>query len=120
MARLALLLLLSFSFASLAVAQSKEEVKFNQDQAKALHGYAEGAYKKGFPKVAKRVWLMLLSEYDPDHEEAREALGYERVGSSWAMRSDFVYPRDDKPDAGAAKSLQSKWEGVAKKKSFEK
>jgi len=115
MARLALLLLLSFSFASLAVAQSKEEVKFNQDQAKALHGYAEGAYKKGFPKVAKRVWLMLLSEYDPDHEEAREALGYERVGSSWAMRSDFVYPRDDKPDAGAAKSLQSKWEGVAKK-----
>ena len=32
MARLALLLLLSFSFASLAVAQSKEEVKFNQDQ----------------------------------------------------------------------------------------
>lgn len=115
MLRLALLLSILFSFAPAAAAQSKEELKFNADQAKVLHGYAEGAYKKGFPKIAKRVWLMLLSEYDPDHEEAREALGYERVGNSWALLSDFVYPRDDSPDASAAKSLQSKWASTAKK-----
>ena len=27
------------------------------------------AFKKGFPKVAKNIWLMLLSEYDTDHEK---------------------------------------------------
>lgn len=114
MLRLALIFTLLFTFAPALNAQSKDEERFNQKQAKELHGFAESAYKKGFPKKARQVWLMLLSEYDSDFEDAREALGYERVGDSWALRSDFVYPREDNPDAKAAKSLMSKWESTAK------
>ncbi len=115
MLRLALLITLLLPFSTPLHAQSKEEQKFNLDQAKILNSYAQTAYKKGFPKIARRVWLMLLSEYDPDNKAARTALGYERVGNSWALRSDFVYPKSDKPDAGAAKALQAKWQSTAKK-----
>ena len=65
-----------------ASAQSPEEIKFKKKQADQLHKYAEFAFKKGYPQNAKRVWLMLLSEYDADHTDAREALGFEKVGKS--------------------------------------
>jgi hypothetical protein len=94
-------------------AQSPEELKFRAKQADALHKYAASAFKVGFPQVAKRVWLMLLSEYEPDHEDAREALGYQRVGTSWALDPAFVYPKSDTPDAKAAARLQEEWRAVA-------
>ncbi|MDA1263540.1 MAG: CAP domain-containing protein [Planctomycetota bacterium] len=115
MMRLALLLLAFLTFAPASLAQSDEEIKFNQKQAKELHGYAEDALKAGFPRIAKRVWLMLLSEYDPDFEKARKALGYERVGESWALNPTFVYPTEDNPDAKKASSLQKGWESLSKK-----
>ena len=92
-----------------ASAQSKEELKFRKTQADKIHSYAKSAFKKGFPLKAKRVWLMLLSEYDPNHEKARTAIGYQRAGRSWVLRKDFVYPTYDKPDPKAASSLRIKW-----------
>ena len=96
-----------------AFSQSKEETKFLEKQADRLHDYAEDAYKDGFPKIAKNVWLMLLSEYEPDHAKARKALGYEKVGDAWSMKPGFPYPKNDDPNPAAAKKLQKKWEKVA-------
>ena len=104
-----------FCLASLSFAQSKEETKLNERQAKTLHSYAEGAFKAGFPKVAKKIWLMLLSEYDPEHKEARKALGYEKLGNSWAVTPGFAYPKDDNPDPRKAAQLQKDWESTASK-----
>ncbi|HIG10301.1 MAG TPA: hypothetical protein EYG30_05680 [Planctomycetes bacterium] len=115
MSRWTLALLLILLLVPAALAQSKAELKFNAKQAKVLHSYAEGAFKDGFPKIAKRVWLMLLSEYDPGHEEARAALGFDLVGDSWSMRPGFVFPKDDRPDPKKAASLQKKWKSTASK-----
>ncbi len=113
MLRLAFLPWLLLLLVPVAFSQSREEIKFREKQAKQLHGYAASAYKEGFPLIARRVWLMLLSEYDPDHKKAREALGYRRLGDSWGLDPDFVYPKNDSPDPRAAQSLQKKWEKTA-------
>jgi hypothetical protein len=116
MARKILILLLAFfAFTALATAQSPEEVKFREKQADVLNKYAASASKAGFPQVARRVWLMLLSEYAPDQPEARAALGYLRVGNAWALDPKFTYPKSDNPDAKAAKHLQDEWQALAKK-----
>lgn len=96
-----------------APGQSREENRLNERQARALHTYAQDAFKAGFPRIARRIWLMLLSEYDPDHAAARAALGYERVGDSWAVNPSFAYPRDDSPDPRKAQQLQRDWVTVA-------
>jgi hypothetical protein len=105
------LLLFVSSFAS---AQTDEETKFNEKQAKALNSYAEMAMDQGFPKVAKRIWLMVLAEYDTDCEGAREGLGYEDVDGAWGMKADFVFPKEDNPDSKAANKVKKKWTSVAK------
>lgn len=120
MLRWALLLLSVLTLClSTTFAQSRDEAKFNQKQAKVMHGFAQDAFKAGFPKVAKRIWLELLSEYDPDHEAARDALGYERVGDSWSKRSGFSYPKDDNPDPKKAASLSKEWSRTAAKLALE-
>ncbi|NUP96401.1 MAG: hypothetical protein HUU28_09580 [Planctomycetaceae bacterium] len=96
-------------------AQSPEEVKFREKQADALHKYAASASKSGFPLVARRVWLMVLSEYVPEHAEARESLGYRKVGNSWALDPGFTYPKNDNPDPKVAKKLQDDWASVSDK-----
>jgi hypothetical protein len=116
MARKSLILLLAFfALTALVTAQSAEEVKFRERQADALHKYAASALKTGFPQVARRVWLMLLSEYSVDHAEARAALGYQRVGNSWSLDPGFSFPKNDNPDSKAAKHLQDDWLTLAKK-----
>lgn len=113
MLRWALLVPLLLLLVPASLAQSQEELKFNEKQAKALHGYAASALKEGFPRVAKNVWLMILSEYDPDFADAREALGYQKLGDSWGLDPKFAFPKDDNPDPKAASKLQKKWESVA-------
>ena len=102
-------------FAAPGLAQEGSDSKFLGDQAKLLHKYAEGAYKSGFPLIAKRVWLMVLSEYDPDHKAARKSVGYVKAGKKWVKDPNFRYPKDDSPDPKAAKSLRGKWEKTASK-----
>lgn len=87
-------------------AQSKEETEFRQAQAKKLVAFAEKALKKGFPRKAKLVFLMVLSEYDPDNAGAHKALGHVRSGSSWVPKEGFRFPTEDKPNPSAAKALR--------------
>ena len=100
--------------APLATAQFADEAKFNDQQASKLHKYAEKCFKKGFPLKAKRVWLQLLAEYDPDHTEANEALGNAKAGNTWGPRPGFKYPKEDTPNPSAAKALRSEWGRLAK------
>jgi len=106
-------------FAPALFAQSKEELKLNERQAKTLHDYASDAMKAGYPKVARRMWLMLLSEYDAEYANARKALGYKKIGDSWALDPAFVYPKDDNPDAKKAEKLQKDWVDTAERLSKE-
>jgi hypothetical protein len=115
MLRQLLLSLLVVLFSVQGLAQEGADAKFLGEQAKLLHKYAEDAYDDGFPLIAKRVWLMVLSEYDPDHAEARKALGYVKAGKTWSKDPKFVYPKEDSPDPKAAKSLRGKWEKTAGK-----
>lgn len=114
MTRLLGLLLAVLALAATLPAQFADEADFNAKQADRLHDYAEKAFKRGFPRQAKRVWLMVLKEYDPDHAEAHEALGHVKVGKSWNPRSDFKYPTDDEPDPRTANSLKKDWVSLAK------
>lgn len=114
MLRWILFIALVLTLIPLAPAQSAREDKLNKQQAKTLNDYAEDAMKAGFPRVAKRMWLMLLSEYDADHADARKALGYQKVGDSWAVDPKFVYPKDDAPDQKKADQLKDKWVKVSK------
>lgn len=111
------LLLIAFAALCLplASAQSDDEAKFLEKQADELHKYAELALKEGFPKIGRRVWLMLLSEYDTDHEDARDALGFRKQGGSWVLDPDFRFPKEDNPDPKAANKLKKKWEDVSGK-----
>lgn len=115
MLRWMLLALFCLTLIPFASAQSREEDRLKERQAKTLHEYADGAFKAGFPKVARRMWLMLLSEYDPEHAGARKALGYVKVGDSWAVAPGFAYPKDDNPDPRKAEQLQKDWQTVAAK-----
>ncbi|MCB9915133.1 MAG: hypothetical protein H6828_08295 [Planctomycetes bacterium] len=119
MLRWALLLSLLFCFfAPSATAQNfdKLEASVREKNAKALNDYAEDAFKQGFPKVAKKIWLMLLSEYDPDNASAHKALGEIQQGGKWIPDPEAKpYPKDDNPDVNKAKALKKKWEAVAHK-----
>src|SRR5690349_21822623 len=113
--KILILLLALLALAPFSSAQSAEELKFREKQADVLNKYAAGSFKAGFPLVAKRVWLMLLSEYAPDHAEARAALGYRKAGNSWALDPAFVFPKNDTPDAKVANRLKEEWKDVADK-----
>ena len=117
MLRQALLLIFCFVLLPLALAQpqSDDELKFRASQAKELNKYAEKAYKDGFHGAAKKVWLMLLSEYDADNETARGYLGYQKSGKTWVKKPGFSYPKNDEPNAGKVKGLKSKWASTVTK-----
>jgi hypothetical protein len=80
-----------------------------------LCAYATLAWKNGFPKTARLVWLEVIGEYDADDEGARKALGYYRHGAVWQLDPKFTFPEQDEPDAGAARTLERRWDAVAKR-----
>ncbi len=110
-----ILLVALFALTTSLAAQSATETKFREKQADALQRYAASAYKVGFPQVARRIWLMLLSEYASENVEARTALGYQKVGNAWSLDPGFSYPKSDTPDPKAAKRLQDDWKELADK-----
>ena len=92
-----------------------EEVQFNQRQAKALNAYAKKAFSKGFPRIAKVVWLKTIKLYDPDNEDAWTALGYVKNGSSWVLDTARPYPTKDTGKGSDGKPLQSQYRALEKK-----
>lgn len=98
----------------LAQAQDQDEDRFNQKQAERLHSFAKTAFKKGFPRQARLIWLQLLKLYDPDHAGAHEALGEVKLGKAWGPKKDFVYPLTDTGSGAAGKSLYKQYESLKK------
>ena len=115
MIRRALLLSL-FALATTApVSAQGEEVQFNQRQAKALNAYAKKAFSKGFPRIAKVVWLKTIKLYDSDNKDAWTALGYVKNGSSWVLDTKRPYPTKDTGKGSDGKPLQSQYRALEKK-----
>src|SRR5688572_14814290 len=86
--------LVALSLLASANAQN-EEADFNQRQAKALNAFAKKAFDKGFPRIAKVVWMQVHKLYDPDNAEAWTALGYVKIGAGWNPDPKRPYPAKD-------------------------
>jgi uncharacterized protein YkwD len=101
--------------AFLATAKAQDdEADFNQRQAKALNAFAEKAFKKGFPRIAKVVWMQVHKLYDIDNEEAWKALGYIKIGSSWNPDPKHPFPTQDTGNGADGKPLQGQYEALKK------
>ncbi|MEE2887641.1 MAG: CAP domain-containing protein [Planctomycetota bacterium] len=96
---------LALVFAVVVPAQSAEEIRFRQGQAKKLVDLGSRALKKGFPNKAKIIFMMVLNLYDEDNADAHKALGQKKSGTAWLDDPNFKYPRVDKPSPAAASAL---------------
>ena len=101
------------SLGALAAAQN-EDVEFSARQAKTLNGFAKKAFDKGFPRVAKVVWLQVIKLYDPDNTEAWTALGYSKIGASWNPDPKRPYPTTDTGSGAEGQPLQKSYEAIKK------
>lgn len=103
------------AFASAVPAQADEEVKFQKKQAQMLADFAGKAFKKGFPRQAKLIWLQAIKLYDPDQPDAHDGLGHVKMGKAWAPRSGFEYPRIDTGSSRDGQALYKGYESLKKK-----
>lgn len=97
-----------------ALVAQGDEAKFNQRQAKALNSFAKKAYDKGFPRIAKIVWLKTIKLYDPDNKAAWTSLGYAKNGNSWVLDPKRKYPTKDTGKGSDGKPLESKYRALEK------
>ncbi|HEB52075.1 MAG TPA: CAP domain-containing protein [bacterium] len=97
-----------------AVTAQGDEAQFNARQAKALNKFAKKAFGKGFPRIAKVVWLKTIKLYDPDNQEAWTSLGYVKNGSSWVLDTNRPYPTKDTGKGSDGKPLQAQYRALEK------
>ncbi len=109
-----LLTLLTTLTVTVAALGQDDDATFNARQAKSLNSFAEKAFKKGFPRIAKVVWLQTIKLYDSDNEDAWTSLGYVKVGSSWNPDPDKEYPREDTGSGADGKPLRSAYDKLKK------
>ncbi|MCR9248441.1 MAG: CAP domain-containing protein [bacterium] len=113
MHRLLLTFLCAFTVTAAAIGQN-DEAAFNQRQAKALNTFAKKAFKKGFPRIAKVVWMQAIKLYDEDNEDAWTSLGYVKVGASWNPDPAKKYPREDTGSGSDGQPLRNSYEKLKK------
>lgn len=107
--------LLTVSLLSLSTATAQnEEADFNARQAKALNAFAKKAFDKGFPRIAKVVWLQVHKLYDPNNAEAWTALGYVKMGAGWNPDPKKPYPTTDTGSGAEGQPLQKQYEALKK------
>ncbi|MCB9918967.1 MAG: CAP domain-containing protein [Planctomycetes bacterium] len=92
-----------------------DEAKFQTKQADLLSDFAEKAFKKGFPRQAKLIWMQAIKLYDADHESSHEGLGHVRMGTTWAPKGGFDYPRTDTGTSADGSALFKAYEALKKK-----
>lgn len=105
--------LVALSLLAGATAQN-EEADFNARQAKALNAFAKKAFDKGFPRIAKVVWMQVHKLYDPDNAEAWTALGYVKIGAGWNPDPKRPYPTTDTGSGAEGQPLQRQYEELKK------
>jgi hypothetical protein len=98
---------------AMAVAQG-EEAQFNQRQAKSLNAFAKKAFDKGFPRIAKVVWMQTIKLYDPENEDAWTSIGYVKNGASWNIDTKNPYPTEDTGKGSDGKPLEAKYRSLQK------
>lgn len=108
-----LLTLCTLLFAAHAIAQN-DDADLNKRQAKTLNTFAKKAFDKGFPRIAKVVWLQTIKLYDADNLEAWTALGYVKIGSSWNPDPKKSYPTQDTGSGAEGAPLQKAYDALKK------
>jgi hypothetical protein len=106
--------LVAFTLLGSLSAQANEEADFNQRQAKALNSFAKKALDKGFPRIAKVVWMQVHKLYDADNAEAWTSLGYVKIGTSWNPDPKRPYPTADTGSGAEGAPLQKQYEALKK------
>ncbi len=101
------------SILATAAAQN-EEADFNQRQAKTLNAFAKKAFDKGFPRIAKVVWMQTIKLYDADNADAWTSLGNVKIGSSWNPDPKRPYPTQDTGSGAEGQPLKSAYETLKK------
>ncbi len=91
-----------------------DDADFNQRQAKALNAFAKKAFEKGFPRIAKVVWMQTIKLYDPDNADAWTSLGYVKIGTSWNPDPKRPYPTQDTGSGAEGQPLQRSYEALKK------
>ena len=110
----AFLLSLCALAATTTVLAQGDETQFNQRQAKALNAFAKRAFDKGFPRIAKVVWMKTIKLYDTDNKTAWTSLGYIKIGSSWNIDTKRPYPTKDTGKGSDGKPLETKYRALEK------
>lgn len=105
--------LVALSLLVSATAQN-EEADFNQRQAKALNAFAKKAFDKGFPRIAKVVWMQVHKLYEPENAEAWTALGYVKIGAGWNPDPRRPFPTTDTGSGAEGQPLQKQYEALKK------
>lgn len=106
--------LVAFTLLGSVAAQANEELEFNQRQAKALNAFAEKAKKKGFPRIARVVWLQVIKLYDADNAEAWTSLGHVKIGSSWNPDPKNPYDSKETGNGADGQALKTSYESLKK------
>lgn len=105
--------LCALALAAVVIGQNDDEA-FNQRQAQLLNTFAKKAFKKGFPRIAKVVWMQTIKLYDDDNDEAWTALGYIKIGTSWNPDPKRPYPTQDTGSGSEGQPLRSSYEKLKK------
>lgn len=106
--------LVAFTLLGSVAAQANEELEFNQRQAKALNAFAEKAKKKGFPRIARVVWLQVIKLYDADNADAWTSLGHVKIGSSWNPDPKNPYDSKETGNGADGQALKTSYESLKK------
>jgi hypothetical protein len=108
------LTLLAHALLGTPLAAQDDDARFNAQQADRMHAVAKAAFKKGFPRQARLIWLQLLKLYDPNHADAHKAIGHVKVGKAWNPDPNFDYPITDTGSAADGRSLYKRYESLKK------
>jgi len=99
---------------AVATAAQNDDDALNQRQAKSLNAFAKKAFDKGFPRIAKVVWMQTIKLYDPDNAKAWQSLGYVKIGNSWNPDPDNPYPSEDTGSGAEGQPLRKAYEKLKK------
>lgn len=105
--------LCALTLTAVAVGQN-DDAAFDERQAKALNAFAKKAFDKGFPRIAKVVWMQTIKLYDSDNEDAWTALGYVKIGKSWNPDPSVSYPTQDTGSGSDGQPLRKAYEKLKK------
>ena len=83
--------------------------------ATSLHAVAKKAASRKAMRHSRQAYQILLDQYDSNHANAREALGYQRSGESWHRSKTPAALPPDQASAQQLAQTEKDWRTTSKK-----